>query len=176
MTPLMLLLRRVSPAVYSLMVGLLGAAMLIGWHIHTVNRAYDRGRADVTRELGAVAPLYKDRVVQLAGKTNTTIRYLRDTLYRTDTLIKLVPESIRVANPSVDAALASCSALVRTCDQLRQDIVVERAARDSLSTALSAATVAKADTIRHLSSRPTRLRAAVWALIVGGVGFVAGSR
>jgi hypothetical protein len=175
-TALWLLLKRVPYQVYAALTGALIMTAILWWHTHAVSTAYQRGRADVTREAAAVAPVYRDRVVRLAGKTDTTIRTVVKRIATVDTLIQLVPDSIRVLVPSVDTALRACTALARDCDQLRADVLTERVARDSLEGSIATITIAKTDTIRHLSRRPTRRTAGVVATVAALIGFFVGSR
>ena len=102
-------------------------------------------------------------------------RVTRDVL-TVDTLIERVPDTIRVLVPAVDTALRACTTLARDCEQLRADIITERIARDSLTGVITLGMVARADTIKRLSKRPTKKRALVFGLAAAVGGFFVGKR
>lgn len=137
---------------------------------------YNRGYNAALQKVQGVDTVYKDRVVQAQAKTDTIWKRTVQTIARTDTLISVVPESIRVQVPAVDAALNSCSAVMNECQLFRSAVVDERLHRDSLQRSLSANVVLKQDSIQRYIKRPTR-KAQVFTTLVGaGLGYLAGRR
>ncbi len=123
-----------------------------------------------------VAPVYRDRVVQLAGKTDTAIKVVTRRVVQVESVIVQVPDSVRIAFPAVDTALQQCSALAQDCAAFRDAVVVERAARDSLTGAVSAMVVAAQDSVRSLKQRPTRRSKWLTVGVVGALGWLLGQR
>jgi len=146
------------------------------YHRASVATSFRAGYAAALDSASRVAPVYRDRVVQLAGRTDTAIRVVTRRVATVESVLVQVPESVLVAFPVVDTAVRACTALAQDCAQLRNAIVIERAARDSLDRATSMTVVATRDSVRSLKKRPTRKGKWLTAGAVGLLGFALGHR
>jgi len=157
--------------------GILGiAAIVVLWFMVASygQRKYDDGYAFALTK--ASTTLRVDTVDRVVARTDTVIKRVTQRILDVDTLIELVPESIRVAIPSVDTALKACTALAQDCATLRASVLTERTAWADRDTALRLTIVAKNDTVHTLRKRWTKKVAVLGALLAGGVGFAAGKR
>jgi len=144
------------------------------YHQRSVAASFTRGYAAAVDSAARIAPVYRDRVIQLAGKTDTAIKVVTRRVVAVESVIVRIPDSVRTAFPAVDTALRACSALAQDCAQLRDAIVVERAARDSLDRATGLVVVATRDSVRSFQRRPTHRSKWLTAGAVGLLGWLLG--
>jgi hypothetical protein len=115
-----------------------------------------------------------------AAKVDTITRTVIQTRRKLDTLVvQLPPEVVNV--PEVKALVTTVQTLTVQVDSLVSEHTAERAAwtekarvDSSAIYALRIIGTAQRDSIVQLEKRPTRLKAAVYTVLAGAVGFVAG--
>lgn len=160
------------------LVGSVVALVVLAWlYSWRIGAAETRGYQSALNKAARVESVYVARVVQATAKTDTVWRTKTlPAIVRAETLVVQVPESVRVAFPAVDAALRACSDATDSCRVFREQVGVERVARDSLEWSLKVGTVARHDSITVLSKRPTRKRAMFTTALTGLAAFMCGRK
>jgi hypothetical protein len=140
---------------------------------------YAEGRRSVTQSAERVpASVTVARAADSSAKakTDTIVQRIVVTRWRVDTIIRLVPDSLR-AVPEIAALVAVTTTLTAQIDTLARTVEIERAVSRLRASADSAALVSaqltivqQQDQIRTLKKRPT------WRTVVtvGALGVVAG--
>jgi hypothetical protein len=140
---------------------------------------YAEGRASVTTSAERVPPsVTVARAADSSAKarTDTIVQRIVVTRWRVDTLIRLVPDSLR-AVPEIAALVAVTTTLTAQIDTLARTVEIERAVSRLRASADSAALVSaqitivqQQDQIMTLKKRPT------WRTVVtvGALGVLAG--
>lgn len=176
-------LKRVPRAAWGLLLGALLLLAVYAAHRRVVGRAYADGRRAATvgvafdsalvarvAEVVALRTAHTDTVTVVVTRTQREVREVIETL----------PDSLR-AFPDVQRLVSVTTRLVGEVDSLKAAHVaerlawVERAKVDSANVyALRVIATARGDSVRVLSKRPTRKKAALYALLGVGAGFLGG--
>lgn len=121
-----------------------------------------------------------ERVAKANAHTDTITRNVVKTRWKIDTLVRELPPDV-AAIPEVNVLVTSVRTLTVQVDSLttahaaERLATIERARVDSSAIyALRVMNTAQRDTIVQLQKRPTRLKAAVYTVIAGALGVVAG--
>jgi hypothetical protein len=140
---------------------------------------YAEGRRSVTQSAESVPPsvtVARAADSSAKAKTDTIVQRIVVTRWRVDTIIRLVPDSLR-AVPEIAALVAVTTTLTAQIDTLARTVEIERAVSRLRASADSAALVSaqitivqQQDQIMTLKKRPT------WRTVVtvGVVGVLAG--
>jgi hypothetical protein len=140
---------------------------------------YAEGRRSVTQSAETVPPsvtVARAADSSAKAKTDTIVQRIVVTRWRVDTLIRLIPDSLR-AVPEIAALTAATTTLTAQIDTLARTVEIERAVSRLRASADSAALVSaqvtivqQQDQIMTLKKRPT------WRTVVtvGVVGVLAG--
>jgi hypothetical protein len=176
-------LRRVPRDVWFLVAGV--ALIVAGYFtvIAKINAAYERGKRDAAQGVvfdSVMVARAAERVAKANAHTDTVTQRVLVTRYKLDTLVVQLPPE--VANvPEVKALVTTVQTLTVQVDSLVSAHTAERAAwtekarvDSSAIYALRIIGTAQRDSIVQLEKRPTRLKAAVYTVLAGAVGFVAG--
>ena len=154
----------------------LGSALALALTLHYGASRYQAGRDSVTASAAAITPAVG--VIRAADSTakaatDTLIKRVVVTRYKVDTLIQLVPDSLR-AVPEIAALMTTTTTLTAQLDTLTRTLDVERAVSRLRASTDSAALVSAqlvivshTDTIMALKKRPQWRTVALG--IVGGV-------
>ncbi len=154
------------------------------WHVHMVDAAYAKGRADVlagARYDSTVAATILAASSAATAHTDTIVRTVQRIVRRVDSIV--VPDTVRVRFPVVDTLVVESKALVVAVDSLTRTLATERQATTLLvSTLQQSVTDARLVAARlaaenaALSKRPTRMKALALGLLSAGAGYAAGAR
>jgi hypothetical protein len=140
---------------------------------------YAEGRRSVTQSAERVPPsvtVARAADSSAKAKTDTIVQRIVVTRWRVDTIIRLIPDSLR-AIPEIAALTAAATTLTAQIDTLARTVEIERAVSRLRASADSAALVSaqitivqQQDQIRTLKKRPT------WRAVVtvGVLGVLAG--
>lgn len=156
---------------------------LIAWSEARRSAAYERGKRDASAGVSfdsALVQRVAAIVAQRTAHTDTVIRVVTRTQTEVRTAIETLPDSLK-AIPDVGRLVAVTTRLVVEVDSLKGAFSaeragwVERAKVDSAAIySLRVIATARGDSVQALVKRPTKKRAALYALLGVGAGFVAG--
>jgi len=139
-------------------------------------RAYSAGWDDALAKLSATAPVAQERVRVATGHTDGSAGKVARRAPAVRRAAEALLTQLPLPDTTVRPVLQSCIALANDCEELRGNVLTERAARDSLTQSVQAITIAHQDTLRKLAKRPTRKKAILWGSFAGGLGFILGRR
>ena len=158
-------LRKAPAWVWGAVGGLCLMVGLVLWHRAEVADAFAAGRYSVQTDAERIGAAQRDTVRVVSARVDTITKRVVQRIAVVESLVVAVPESIRVAVPTVDTALKACTALSNDCNRLRLVVAEERAARESLSVALGATLTASRDSLQQ--ARRPRWRPLLAALALG---------
>ena len=163
------------------LVAVLGA--VYGLRVRAVSSAFQRGKQHATQGVtfdSAMQARAAEAVALRAAKTDTVWLRAKTATKKAEAAITALPPDLAVL-PPVDTLVQTVGVLLTQVDTLTTAITAERFAHlerakvDSAAIyALRVIGTAQRDTIHDLRKRPTRKRAALYALLGVGAGFLGG--
>lgn len=176
-------LKRIPKAVWGMFVGVVLVVAVVVLHRAAVGNAFEAGKKAATEGVvfdSVTLARAAERVAKASAHADTITRTVLRTRYKVDTLIQALPDSAYLL-PVVPELVATVQTLTVQVDSLstahasERMANIERARVDSAAIyALRIIGTAQRDTIMTLQKRPTRLRAAAYALAAGALGVVVG--
>lgn len=175
-------IRRVPPAVYVLLAGVLivaGAARSIA--------NYGQSRFEEGKRVAKQSAAFDSTLVAMltanrknaTAKTDTIVRYIKAAKGEVQKAVEAMPDTIK-ALPEVAPLVVACNSLEVATDSLVMQIDVERAAHQmersvliAENTALRITTNQMRDSVEVLKKRPTRGTMAKVGAVALGVGLIA---
>lgn len=156
------------------------------WLTVTIDRAYARGHRETVNaahfDSALVAHTDSARATATAH-TDTVIRTVTVLAHRVDTLVRRVPDSVRVAYPVVDTLVVEATALATVTDSLTVALASERVAttvalavRDVQVTQARFVSFALTDSLTSVRKRPRWRTVVGVALLATAGGFAWGHR
>ena len=176
-------LKRVPARAWAAIALVVAVGAVYGLHLRAVSDAFDRGKQSATHGVtfdSAMVARAAEAVALRTAHTDTVVKRVVVTRTRVESLLVALPDSTRLL-PVVPELVANVSTLLVQVDTLTAAITAERAAWSERAKVDSAAIyalrvlgTARGDSIQALSKRPTKKKAALYALLGATTGFLGG--